>query len=108
MLYAIKAYESQYNGLHGIVDYAVVEEDCYEEACMVAEHMSEEVLDSYSLYPKVEEYETYDEYAEAWLESIAYEIWGIPDTKGKTRYELNKEFYNDPEGFVAEYCKEVQ
>lgn len=109
MLFAIEAYESQYQGLHGIVDYAIVEENSTEEVLDYAYYLSEQVIYSYGLEPEPdsEDWESGEDCAEAWAEMIRYSVWKIPNTKGKTIEELEEEFYNTPDEFIKNYCVDI-
>lgn len=105
--YAIQAFESMYQGLHGIVDYAVVDSNDFNEVCDYGSEMSRNLIESYGMEPEPDENEddwTDEVYDEVWAEMIEFSVWEIPDNKGKENYELEELFYNDPDEFISEYC----
>lgn len=115
MLYAIYAYEGMYGGLHGMDNHAIV--DCRDEgeAEDIGVEMSYDVMGSYECISssfQEEASEEFEEGSDEWYqfiedakaENVAYVIYEIVDTKGKSVRELEEEFYNDREGFIEEYC----
>lgn len=110
MLYAIEAVENTYQGLHGVCNQIVVELDSFEEACEYGRQASEDLICSFGLEPEPdegsEEEWTEDDYEDAWAEAISYSVWVVPDSKGNTIEELNDLFYNDPSGFIREFCED--
>lgn len=122
MLFAIHAFEQRYGGLYGIEDYAVIEEDSYDEAVNYAREMSIDVISKY-LYDEFEEeaeedfnwYNNEDEYDKFDFddyvfshmeEDIDYEIWQVKDDTGYSLDALSNMFYNNPDEFVKNYCNE--
>ena len=119
MLVAIHAFENIYQGLHGIEDYVVVEVADEKDAIETALNMSYEVIDSYGdiysdfysdaefegLEEGTDEWEEYIEAARA--EDTAFDIFLVKETT-KTLEELNNMIYHDPEGFIEEYCTNME
>jgi gamma-glutamylcyclotransferase (GGCT)/AIG2-like uncharacterized protein YtfP len=97
MLYAICAYEDTFGGLHGINSFAVVE-GTEEDANIIAEQMSYDVMQSYALEDEDEDYNC--------EEHVAYEVYPFTEETFKSLNELNDEIYKDPQGFIEKYCNE--
>ena len=105
MIYAIWALEHIYGGLHGIEDFRV--EDCsLDEACEFGYEMSTSLIEEYSIGEMREDC-TSEELEEFILDNIEYIIFEVIDTHGKTLRELEREFTDDPDGFVSDFCKRV-
>lgn len=115
-LYAIEAREGWFDGLHGVVSHYVGEYASYEEACEDAMESSYEVMDDYRICEQAgwdeaaldegfeEDTDEYEEYInDCRSENIAYSVWEIKETT-ESLDALNDKFYNDPEGFIEEYC----
>lgn len=114
-LYAIIAYENCYQGLHGIIDYEVIEVESKKEAEDYAMEKSYEVMDSHSgilemMYNDLDEWKEFnnidddEEYIEEWRsENVAYRVLEITKATNESLEALNEKFYNDPEGFIEEY-----
>lgn len=119
MLVAIYAFENQYAGLHGMAHYLIVEVDDEKAAQEWAEEESRSVMDSYGdimegfedeaegegLEEGTEEYNEYIE--ECIQQNIGYQIWEIIDKYADIR-TMEDDFYNDRDGFVKEYCREIE
>lgn len=115
MLYAVRAYEQIYGGLYGMHTNFVMEADPEQEVENEAVAASIEVMSDYSsimedIYEQAsEEYEVetdewWDLVSAIQEENVAYGIYPIVNTKGKTLEELDEEFCNDPDGFIETYC----
>lgn len=121
MLVAIYAYEQIYGGLHGMCSHTVIEVENMEEAEEYAISESVDVIGSYNeimddIQTDAEGYvddfydEDYEEaldqaMAEAIEEDVAYEIYEITKETTESLEQLNKKYYQDPEGFIKEYCQ---
>lgn len=122
--YFIWAGEQIYEGLHGIETRSVVECPSYEDACDWANEMSIEVIESYceeeyrdSVDDEVnrDDYDTEEEYEEAFDEhlcDIKYEstYWIITEVdeekaSGISTQELDNMFRWDPDGTIEKYGK---
>ncbi len=115
-VYAIKAYENTYGGLHGINKHFLMAGDykTAEEEGLIASH---EVMESYSefdsFYEEAENEgldpgtEEFDEYVnELQAENTAYEIYKLNITEedyNKRYQELESEFYNNPDKFLKQH-----
>lgn len=115
MVFAIKAYENRYGGLHGIYDLDIVYSDDITSVEEYAEHMSRELINS-DIYDEIvneaeaegcakdtEEFEYYIE--QAVNEDIAYNIWEIVDPY--EYYSMCSDFANAPNTFIKNHCKEL-
>ena len=114
--FAIYAYESTYSGLHGINDYAVVTVENKREAENIGYEMAIDVIESNdNIVSDIEEdaicngcEECTDEYwdyiEEQKRDNAQYEVYEITTPTDKSNEELQKEFWNDKEGFLAYYC----
>lgn len=120
--YAIYAGEQMYGGLHGMCEHCVVEAINFEDARDTAITKTYEVMESYSdiyesIEERVEEYTTYDMTEEdvcslreeLMNENMDYCIREIDESKAKdiSTNSLDNMYYNDPEGFIKEYCIEI-
>ena len=117
MLFAIHAFEDQYQGYHGMANYAVVEAISEEVAKEIAIEMSQEIINDYdeiyNTFTEEAEYYGIEEGTEEWhdfinesmAEDIAYEYWKVKEGTTKTLEELNEMFYNDPDEFVNTFCE---
>lgn len=115
-IYVIHAYEGTYGGLHGIEDW-IIEKTSLDIAKEIALDASYGVINSYSsiyegfendaeeedLIPGTEDFIEYVQ--ELMDEDIAYTIYEVIRTKGKTVKELDSILSKDPESFIKEYCK---
>lgn len=118
MLFAIHAYEGIFGGLNGMEETAIIDVNTLKEAEDYAIEMSYDVMNSYLCIQEAFEEdaisEGFEEQTQEWeefieecrAEDVAYDVWRILDTKGKTREELEKEFHNDKENFIKKYCKD--
>ena len=98
MIVAIHAYEGEYQGLHGIESYDVIEVNDLKEANEVAYEMASEVFQDYC-------YDD-DNYEEVEPE-LLWDIWEIKDVDSNVKLnDLSGEYYNDPEGFLSNYVVE--
>lgn len=115
MLYAVRAYEQIYGGLHGMQTNFVMEANSEQEVEDEAVNASIEVMSDYfSIMEDIYEQasEEYERETDEWWdlvnaiqeENVAYEIHQIVDAKGKSLEELDKEFCDDPDGFIETYC----
>ena len=100
MIYAIRAYEGEYCGLHGIEQKVVVECENLKEAEEIAADMAEEVIEDHFFegYEEYDEEDFYDIHSREWEIYIVKEV-DIPID------ELDKMYYNDPEGFIEKFCE---
>lgn len=123
MLYAVIACEDMYDGMHGMVDYFVIEgteEDAYREG----ETASYDIMQEYGcIWEDIEEsakdrleYEGEDEdevdgelyerlLDEVMRDDVVVEVYPITKETTRSIEQLNDEFYNDPETFIREYCE---
>ena len=93
--YAILAYESEYSGLHGMYETAVVEVENEDDACDMADEMGWNVIEDYCLREEDEEDEQVMEHCPE------YEMYEIrPDCEKSTR-ELEEELAEAIETFCA-------
>lgn len=105
--YAILAYESEYGGLHGIYEIAVIEAESESAANGIADEMGWDVIETYGLREEDEEDEEVMEHCTEW------EIYEIrPDCEKSTReledelaeaISVNSGAYIDDE-YVDKYC----
>lgn len=115
MLCAIYAYESLYDGLHGMDSSIIVYCNSVEEAEEIATEISLRIMESYScimddFYENASE--DYEEGTDEWYEAIeemkqenvAYNIYTVSHTKGKSIRELEHEFRNHRDRFIETYC----
>lgn len=119
MVVAIHAYEGQYGGLHGICSREVIEVDNIKDAEEYAVEMSEDVMGSYGdimdeFYSQAEDEgleegsAEYDEFiSECISENVEYELWEVSDCYDTIK-QMSEDFYNSPDEFVKEHCKEVE
>ena len=120
MICAIAAYESTYQGLHGIITRFVDEFSSYEEAVEAAREESYNVMyDSFKVAKILEQdlsdyIEDTGERREEVIEdmrdqiyedNLAFDIYYLDKAKvkDKTLRQLDEEFYQDPEGFLEKY-----
>ena len=108
-IYAIHAFEQEFGGLHGIESYAVIEAINDEEAIMIAEEMSREVIEDYSNYldfmtDEANSEEELEEIIEEDIDGIVYKL--MEDTNASLE-ELDEEYNNDPDEFLKKYKWEV-
>ena len=101
MRFVIYAYESTYDGLHGIYDICVAEIDSLEEADDIGETMAYEVIDSYSHLFTNDEDEEYEATSPEWEYARILPKWdNIPTA------ELDAEAAElGYEEFVNKYCR---
>lgn len=119
--WAIIAFDELYGGLHGMCTKKVVE-GTEEEAKEYAEELSMEIIQDYSaIYDTIEndiqdylETESIDPYSneadeirnEFYNDDIAYELYELDETLINCGIgELEEEFYNDKDAFLAKYQK---
>lgn len=117
MLFAIRAYDGVFEGLHGMEARAVVEVIEEEEVREIGYEMSRQVIedyqDIYNTFIEEAEFNGIDEESDEWYEyieeqienDICYDYWRVKENS-KSLEDLNEMFYNDPEGFIDEYCEE--
>ena len=97
--YAILAYESEYGGLHGMYEIAVVEAENGIAADGIADEMGWDVIETYGLREEDEEDEQVMEHCTEW------EIYEIrPDCEKSTR-ELEEELAEAIGTFCAVYIE---
>lgn len=101
MRFVIYAYESTYDGLHGIYDICVTEADSLDEVDDIGETMAYEVIDSYSCLFTNDEDEEYEATFPEWEYARILPKWDdIPtETLDAEAAELGYE------EFVNKYCK---
>ena len=119
--WAIIAFDEMYGGLHGMCTKEIVE-GTEEEAKEYAEELSMEVIMDYSdIYNTIEkdiqdylETESIDPYSneadeirnEFYDDDIAYELYELDEKLINCGIgELEEEFYNDKDAFLAKYQK---
>ena len=109
-IYAIKAYEGIYCGLHGMYDIFVDEFDSLKDANETGVQMSYEVMESYgcieeAIADSAESYE--DDYEEAYeqiaAENVAYEVWKMLPDCPFTIGELDEMLSHDWDGTIDKY-----
>lgn len=119
MIVAIHAFENTYGGLHGIENHRVVEVEDVKAAEEWASDDSREVIESYGdiisdfradaeaegLEDGSEDFEAYVD--ECINDNIGYQIWEVID-RYDTIEQMNEDFYNDRDSFVAEHCREIE
>ena len=99
MFVAIHAYECVFCGLHGIEEHVVVEVDNFQQAEEWASDLAYGVVEDYSYHFDEEDIDDPE---------LAWEIYEIPDPKGKSASELSDEYWNDPEEFLEKYkCVQI-
>lgn len=99
MFVAIHAYECVFCGLHGIEDFFVTEVKTLREAEDTASDLAYGVVEDYSYHFDEEDLEDPE---------LAWEIYEIPDPKGKSVSDLTNEYWNNPEEFLEEYkCVQI-
>ena len=117
-LFAIKAYENEYSGMHGMEEFFVIEAKDINEARQEAHEASLEVINNYSCILDILEEEAdnlYERDTEDWNsyfeqlqdEDTAYEIYEIVNETNNSLEHLNELFCNDPDEFINKYCKAV-
>lgn len=101
MRFVIYAYESTYQGLHGIYDICVTEVNSLDEADTIGETMAYEVIDTYSHLFANDEDEEYEATSPEWEYTRILPKWdNIPTA------ELDAEAAElGYEEFVNKYCK---
>lgn len=103
-LYTIRAYDLEYNGLHGFEDYAVIEAASDDDAIEYAEDMSRCVIEDFDIPDEAGwVWSDDDEIADLIEQDIAYEVRKIISETNKSLEELDVEFNRDPEGFLQTY-----
>lgn len=121
--YFIYAYPHSYGGLHGMYDYAVVNDYSYEAACEYGHELSLDVMDRYGLLDEMysesdyrEEYEVpedrdidwdifYEIQNELAAEEADYEIYLVrPEVSDQTIYSSN----DAPKDIIRKYCLPVE
>lgn len=108
MWYAIKAYEGMYEGLHGIVDYDLMQ-GTQEDAEDYGVDMSRDLIDEYDTVSSYD-FDDADEYMYEDIidDNIRFEVYCLKDLSReyiKEHYiELREEFRNDETAFIAKYC----
>lgn len=117
MIFAIHAYEGTYGGLHGIESFRVIQCDSRENAEQLAQEDSVEVMYSYGDIVDSFRQEAEDEGLEEGTEdfeayigecidgNVAYEVYEVVNPVGSLE-EMETEFYNDPDEFIKEHCRE--
>lgn len=123
MRYFVYAYPQSYGGLHGMYDYAIIENCSYEAACNYGYELSLEVMDSYGLLDEMysesdyrEEYEVPEDREIDWdnlyeiqnelaAEEASYEVYLVrPEVDDETIYSSNE----DPRDIVRKYCLPIK
>lgn len=119
MIVAIHAFENQYEGLHGIESFCIVEVDNISQVEELAAEESRSIIESYESFLDdfVEQAESegleentdeYSQYIEECIqENIAYRIWEVIKPYGSLK-QMEEDFYNDQYDFVTKYCKEIE
>lgn len=119
--WVIIAFDQSYGGLHGMCTKAIFE-GTEKEAEEYAEELSIEIIQDYSdIYDTIEndiqdylETESIDPYSneadeirnEFYNDDIAYELYELDETLINCGIgELEEEFYNDEDAFLAKYQK---
>lgn len=117
MLVAIYAYENIYGGCLGMNEFDIVEVNTMDEAEEIACDMSKNVMDSYdcimaelkNMVKSELEFNNNMDKDDVWSdvidENIAYVLYEVKCTCGKSIEELGQEFYDDKMGFIEKYCK---
>ena len=120
--YAVYAGDQMYGGLHGMCEHCVVDAKDSFEAKDIAIIKANEVIESYSnIYESIDE--TVEDYAEEGMteddlaelrqdivnDDLDWSIWKIDESKAEdiSTDLLDQMYYNDPEGFIEEYCIEI-
>ena len=109
-IYAIKAYENMYGGLHGMYDTFVGEFDSLKDANETGVQMSYEVMESYGCIEEAiadlaESYEDDNEemYEQVAAENVAYSVWKLLPDYNFTPNELDEMLSEDWEGTIESY-----
>lgn len=101
MRFVIYAYESTYDGLHGIYDICVTEINSFDEADDIGKTMAYEIIDSYSCLFTNDEDEEYEATSPEWEYARILPKWDNIPTE-----ELDAEAAElGYEEFVNKYCK---
>lgn len=120
--YAVYAGDQMYGGLHGMCEHCVADARDSSEAKDIAIIKANEVIESYSdIYENIDA--TVEDYAEEGMteddlaelrqdivnDDLDWSIWKIDESKaGDISTDLlDQMYYNDPEGFIEEYCIEI-
>ena len=100
-IYAIHAYESYFQGLHGVESFEVIEARSDKEAEQYAYEMAQNVVDDYSYIWESDYDEDEDCFEE---EGGEFEIYKLIEETNASLEELNEEWDNDPKGFLNKYA----
>jgi len=103
-LYAIKAYDFEYNGTNGMVAFQVIEAIDDEEAGEIADEMSREIIEDYDIPDEAGWiWENDNELEEMIIEDIAYKIYKLNVETANSLEELSDEFEENPDAFLKKY-----
>ena len=116
MIFAIRAYDQIFGGLHGIEDFEVIEARDRDEAYEYGANMSRDLIESYwnefESYYEDEAYaqdidEDDDEFYDEWInETTACDVYEVClDDDDVDLITLNQEFNEDWQAFVYKLCK---
>lgn len=115
-LFAVRAYENIYGGLHGMESLSVIEVETEEEANDYAYDEAISIINDYSEIFKDFEQEAeeagLDPNSDEWCEfiderideDVSWELFEITKETNESLDVLNEKFYNDPDTFIEEYC----
>ena len=106
--YAVRATDSFFGGLHGIVDWMIVEGN-YDCAVASGYELAREVIDSYSvLESAVEDSVNLDdeELFDAYNELAQCEVHRIKEDCPLTDEEITEAMFQDYDEFVETWCEE--
>lgn len=106
--YAVRATDSFFGGLHGIVDWMIAEGD-YDSAVIEGYELARETIDSYSVleqaYDNSEDFDD-EELEEAYNELAQCEVHKIREDCLLSDAEINEAMFQDYDEFVATWCEE--
>jgi hypothetical protein len=103
-LYAIKAYDMEYGGDNGIVNFQVIEAVDDEEAGEIADEMSREIIADYDIPDEAPWIWQDDAELDELIErDVAYKIYKLNVETANSLEELSEEFENNPDAFLKKY-----
>lgn len=106
--YAVRATDSFFGGLHGIVDWMIAEGD-YDSAVIEGYELARETIDSYSVleqaYDNSEDFDD-EELQDAYNEFAQCEVHKIREDCPLSDEEINEAMFQDYDEFVATWCEE--
>lgn len=115
-LFAVRAYENIYGGLHGMESLSVIEVETEEEAKEYAYDEALSVIDNYfeisENFEQEAEEEGLDPGSDEWCEfieecrneDVSWELFEITKETNESLDVLNEKFCYDPDTFIEEYC----